>query len=213
MLSSKRKCRSTWNIPSWHPLSLHPKLRSLWPVLSPVCRVRALILSCQRTWSSGVHGSFTSLGLSEVPSHPSARPWPSCCRKYQGPSGGHGANSLHSSAGILQPPSSDILLSQAEPQRVLLTKVWQHERQISTYWEVKDAEPEFRLNQLSWSPRQHSNNSNGNISIYSYIAAPFRKYSRNAAEVSGYSKLILQVIQMPARKTAYSIREHCWDQT
>lgn len=38
MLRSKRKCRSTWNIQSWHPLSLHPKLRSLWPIVSPACR-------------------------------------------------------------------------------------------------------------------------------------------------------------------------------
>lgn len=36
MLSSKRKCRSTWNIPSWHPLSLHLKLRSPWPISSRV---------------------------------------------------------------------------------------------------------------------------------------------------------------------------------
>lgn len=149
--------------------------------------------------------------LSEVPSHPCESLCPSCCSKDYGPSRGHGASSLHFSAVILQPPSSDILFFQDEPQTAILTKVWQHERQCFNL--LRTPRSGIRIQtQLSWSSKQHPNNSNGKIGIYSYTAAPFRKYSRNVAEVSGYLKLILQVIQMPARKTACRIREHCWDQ-
>lgn len=90
MLSSKRKCRSTWNIPSWHPLSLQPKLRSLWPILSPVCRGEGSHLfvptymelrsAWQLHFSGPLWGPFSSICktmaqlLQEIPS-PIWGPW------------------------------------------------------------------------------------------------------------------------------------------
>ena len=61
----------------------------------------------------------------------------------------------------------------------------------------KDSHPSLPASRLrtqnqtwaSWSSGRFSSTSNGKVSKHPYTEAPLRKYSRNAAEVSGYSRL------------------------
>jgi len=98
------------------------------------------------SFCSNIHGAQEYMAASPLWASASLQLVP--CRKYQGPSGGHGVTSLHSTPAILQLPGSDIPLFQTQPQRVILTRVGQHPRcgaRIQT--------------QLSQSSRQLSNNS------------------------------------------------------